>query len=42
MHTYTVVDMLPNEDDEKKIIIKVFAYMWGKKTIKTFWVFLLG
>lgn len=31
MHTYTVVDMLPNEDDErKKKKKKVFAYMWEK------------
>lgn len=31
MHTYTVVDMLPNEDDERKKKKKVFAYMWEKK-----------
>lgn len=32
MHTYTVVDMLPNEDDER-------LHVGKKQTIKTFFVF---
>lgn len=39
MHTYTVVDMLPNEDDEKKKNNKGFCLHVGKKTIKTFCFF---